>query len=123
LYAGAHDPIDLLDRDLRLATRDLPVLREEHAVAGLVSNIAIPERSLKRRFKAATGCALMDYVQNLRIEYDNAAFFRKLFKRGTGLMPGQYRRMFSAYSKAAGPDALQSHRAGEDSEVVRDLPS
>ena len=28
------------------------------------------------------------------IGYDNAAFFRRLFKRRTGLTPSQYRRMF-----------------------------
>jgi transcriptional regulator GlxA family with amidase domain len=58
---------------------------------------------------------LIDYVQNLRIEaakralesgsdpveeisvaigYEDASFFRRLFKRLTGLTPGQYRRMF-----------------------------
>lgn len=88
---------------------------EPHAVAGAVSVCGIPERSLKRRFKIATGSTLIEYVQNLRIEeakrllenastaaeeiaalvgYDNPAFFRRLFKRCTGLTPGAYRRMF-----------------------------
>lgn len=89
--------------------------RTPHAVAGVVAALGIPERSLKRRFKSATGSALIDYVQNLRIEeakrilelgtsalddiaaevgYENPSFFRRLFKRSTGLTPGQYRRMF-----------------------------
>ena len=89
--------------------------RQAHAVSGVVTTLGIPERSLKRRFKTATGSSLMDHVQNLRIEeakrmldigatsaediaasvgYDNAAFFRRLFKRCTGLTPGAYRRMF-----------------------------
>jgi transcriptional regulator GlxA family with amidase domain len=89
--------------------------RETHAVAGAVAACGIPERSLKRRFKAATGTTLIGYVQNLRIEeakrslesgdasfddiaagmgYENIAFFRRLFKRSTGLTPGQYRQMF-----------------------------
>jgi transcriptional regulator GlxA family with amidase domain len=89
--------------------------RQAHAVSGVVTALGIPERSLKRRFKTATGSSLMDHVQNLRIEeakrmleigatsaediaasvgYDNAAFFRRLFKRCTGLTPGAYRRMF-----------------------------
>jgi transcriptional regulator GlxA family with amidase domain len=89
--------------------------RDEHAVAGAVAAAGIPERSIKRRFKAATGSSLMGYVQNLRIEeakrllestsepadaiadavgYENPAFFRRLFKRCTGLTPGEYRRMF-----------------------------
>jgi len=89
--------------------------REDNVVSSAVSHCAIPERSLKRRFKAATGTTLIAYVQNLRIEeakrlleegegssdeiaaaigYENFAFFRRLFKRSTGLTPGEYRRMF-----------------------------
>lgn len=85
------------------------------AVAG------IPERTLKRRFKSATGLSLIDYVQNLRIEhakrrlecasepvdaiaaaagYDNPSFFRRLFKRRCGLSPAEYRRLFAASASA-----------------------
>jgi transcriptional regulator GlxA family with amidase domain len=96
--------------------------RTPHAVAAVVEECGLPERTLKRRFKAATGCSLMAYVQNLRIEeakrllettdtaledmaaeagYENAAFFRRLFRRCTGLTPGDYRRMFGAVLSAA----------------------
>jgi Transcriptional regulator containing an amidase domain and an AraC-type DNA-binding HTH domain len=89
--------------------------RAPHAVAAAVVASGVPERSLKRRFKTATGTSLIEYAQNLRIEaakrlleiddtaadeiaacvgYDNAAFFRRLFRRCTGLTPGAYRRMF-----------------------------
>jgi transcriptional regulator GlxA family with amidase domain len=88
---------------------------QDNAVAAVVAAIGIPDRSLKRRFKTATGATLIGYVQNLRVEaakrlleagtdsvdaisasvgYENFAFFRRLFKRSTGLTPGQYRRMF-----------------------------
>lgn len=91
------------------------------AVGGAVEASGLPERTLKRRFKAATGVPLIDYVQNLRVEeakrlleadamavediaaqigYDNSAFFRRLFKRLTGLNPGDYRRMFRPISHA-----------------------
>jgi len=94
---------------------------EPHAVAAVVAECGIAERSLKRRFAAATGSTVIGYVQNLRIEqakrlletgdsssdavalavgYENPAFFRKLFKRGTGLTAGQYRRMFRPISDA-----------------------
>jgi transcriptional regulator GlxA family with amidase domain len=96
--------------------------REPGAIAGVVKASGIPERSLKRRFKMATGSTLIGHIQNLRIEeakhlletasasfeqisaevgYENLAFFRRLFKRSTGLTPGQYRRMFRPFSNAA----------------------
>jgi transcriptional regulator GlxA family with amidase domain len=75
----------------------------------------IPARSFKRRFKSATGHAPIDYVQRLRVEeakrrlertdapvdeiswqvgYEDPAFFRRLFKRITGVTAGAYRRKF-----------------------------
>ena len=89
--------------------------REKHCITNVVELAGIPERSLKRRFKIATGTSLIEYIQNLRVEeakrlleqdsmavdsicaetgYEDAAFFRRLFKRSTGLTPSQYRRMF-----------------------------
>ncbi|CAG9179669.1 HTH-type transcriptional regulator CdhR [Cupriavidus laharis] len=86
-------------------------------VAQAVRHVRIPERTLKRRFKLATGLSLIDYVQNLRIEeakrllessrravdeisadvgYEDPSFFRRLFRRRTGLAPRQYRQMFGA---------------------------
>jgi len=91
----------------------------EQVVAGVVAACGAAERTLKRRFKAATGVSLMAYAQNLRIEqmkrrletdaapfeaiatdvgYDNPAFARRLFKRTTGLLPSDYRRMFRPVS-------------------------
>lgn len=97
--------------------------RAPHAVAAVVEACGIPERSLKRRFKSATGTTLIAHVQNLRIEeakrmletgeraaeeiaaevgYENPAFFRRLFRRSTGLTPGAYRRMFKPVAAPAG---------------------
>jgi transcriptional regulator GlxA family with amidase domain len=87
----------------------------------VVARAGIPERTLKRRFRAATGTTLIDYLQNLRVEaakrlleagrepvegisvavgYEDASFFRRLFRRRTGLTPGQYRRMFQPIAQA-----------------------
>jgi len=95
--------------------------RDAHAVQGAVAAAKIPERTLKRRFKTATGSTLIDYVQNLRVEeakrlletgaapfddiaaeigYENPTFARRLFRRRTGLTPGQYRRMFQPFAMA-----------------------
>ncbi len=85
------------------------------AISHVVALAKIPERTLKRRFKTATGLSLIEYLQNIRVEhakallehtetpvdeisvaagYEDASFFRRLFKRSTGLTPSQYRRMF-----------------------------
>lgn len=89
--------------------------KQTNAITQVVEQANIPERTLKRRFKAATGATLIEYIQNLRIEeakalleagqmtvddisiavsYEDASFFRRLFKRLTGLTPSQYRRLF-----------------------------
>jgi len=94
---------------------------ESDALHQLIEQVNIPERTLKRRFKAATGSSLIEYLQNLRIEeakhllesaqmpvdnisvaagYEDPSFFRRLFKRSTGLTPSQYRRMFQPIFKA-----------------------
>lgn len=75
----------------------------------------LPKRSFDRRFKVATGYSPLAYVQALRIEeakqmletgsspidavgrevgYEDAASFRRLFRRMTGMPPGDYRKRF-----------------------------
>jgi transcriptional regulator GlxA family with amidase domain len=75
----------------------------------------LAERTFKRRFASATGFPPIEYVQRLRVEdakrrlertvasvdeiswrvgYEDPAFFRRLFKRITGLAPGAYRKRF-----------------------------
>ena len=88
-------------------------------VARLVERSGLPERTFKRRFRAATGYAPIDYVQTLRIEeakqllestdqpvddigvavgYEDPTFFRRLFKRSTGVTPSRYRQRFQLLS-------------------------
>ena len=98
--------------------------RKTDAIKQVVELSRIPERTLKRRFKAATGVTLIEYLQNLRVEeakrllesgqmpvdeisvevsYEDPSFFRRLFKRCTGLTPSQYRRMFQPVFSASAP--------------------
>jgi transcriptional regulator GlxA family with amidase domain len=95
--------------------------QDQDALGQAVKASGIPERTLKRRFKAATGLPLIDYLQNVRIEhgkhllettdlpveeiseqagYSDASFFRRLFKRLAGTTPLAYRRMFGQGSAA-----------------------
>lgn len=105
--------------------------RQPGAVRGVVDQAGIPERSLKRRFRAATGRSLTEYLQNLRVEaakrlleaggdpvdaigiavgYEDASFFRRLFKRLTGLTPAAYRRLFQPVAAAATPQKIPPAR-------------
>lgn len=70
-------------------------------------------RNFNRRFKAATGETVVKYLQLVRIEaakkeledgrrsfdeisfhvgYENVSFFRRVFKKGTGLSPAAYQK-------------------------------
>ena len=100
---------------------DASLHAESSAVSAQSAIRASPaRRTLKRRFKSATGLTLIDYLQNLRIEqaknlletsrksvddisaavgYEDASFFRRLFRRRAGLSPARYRRMFQRTSR------------------------
>jgi transcriptional regulator GlxA family with amidase domain len=83
--------------------------------AEMVRRSQLSSRTFKRRFSAATGETTISYVQRIRVErakraletgsapieeiswavgYEDPASFRRLFKRLTGLTPGEYRRRF-----------------------------
>ena len=106
--------------------------RESGVVARVVGHARIAERTLKRRFKQATGLALIDYVQNLRIEeakhlletsdqavdeicfaigYEDPSFFRRLFRRRTGVAPARYRRVFQPIHRATPAGAREQRPA------------
>lgn len=87
----------------------------EISIDFLAERIDMGPRSFIRRFKAATGHAPGMYIQSLRMStakellengsvpvqvvstrvgYSDLAFFRRLFKRHTGLTPSEYRERF-----------------------------
>ena len=80
-----------------------------------VRQSSLAERTFKRRFKNATGHTPIEYVQRLRVDeakrrlertsapvdeigwqvgYEDPTFFRRLFKRLTGVTASAYRRRF-----------------------------
>ncbi|MCB9768185.1 MAG: helix-turn-helix domain-containing protein [Candidatus Omnitrophica bacterium] len=84
-------------------------------VEEMVHRSGLPERSFKRRFTKATGFSPIAYVQHTRIEvakrrlertddsvdeigwsvgYEDASYFRRLFKKFTHLKPSEYRKKF-----------------------------
>lgn len=96
-----------------------------HAVSvdTLAQQIGMSPRTLMRRFKAATGSVPGAYLQQLRISaakellesgrtpipevgarigYEDVAFFRRLFKRHTGMTPAEYRGRFATMTMARG---------------------
>ncbi len=93
---------------------------EAISVEVLASNLGISPRHFVRRFKNATGDSPLKYLQRIRIEaakqkleetgqsineitqdigYEDPNSFRKLFKKNTGLSPGEYRNRFSHHLK------------------------
>jgi transcriptional regulator GlxA family with amidase domain len=96
--------------------------RAEDVIPKVVTAAGVPARTLKRRFKSATGLSLIEYVQRSRVEeakrllettdqpsdeisaavgYQEPGFFRRLFKRHTGMTPGEYRRLFRPIAQVA----------------------
>lgn len=93
-------------------------------VEEIVKRSGLADRTFKRRFLNAAGFPPIVYVQHLRVEeakrrlertassideiswnvgYEDPAFFRRLFKRVTGITPGAYRRKFKLSDLAATP--------------------
>ncbi len=85
-------------------------------VTGMTERSRLNRRTFARRFLAATARRPIDYVQALRIErarfalettseavddvgfsvgYEDPTFFRRLFKRTTGMTPAAYRRKYA----------------------------
>lgn len=112
-------PIGDRHNDAMIARAEEYVLehcREDFRFEKLAENLGMSSRNFIRRFKAATGLKPVEYLQKLRVRaarhyleegdagveeigdwvgYDDAQFFRRVFKRETGFTPSSYRKHFS----------------------------
>ena len=115
-YITFEGRLDHGDAEIEAAQRWLAThFSVARPVEAMIKRSSLAERTFKRRFAAATGLSPIDYVQRLRVEdakrrlertdeavdevswrvgYEDAAFFRRLFKRTTGMAPGAYRKRF-----------------------------
>jgi len=116
-FAAMSQRIREADRVIR---ESLDWIAENYATASpvgaMVARSGLTKRTFARRFLAATGRRPIDYVHALRIEgarrklesestavddvghdvgYEDPTFFRRLFKRTTGMTPAAYRRKFT----------------------------
>lgn len=120
-------------------------------VATMAQHSGLTPRTFARRFQAATGRRPIDYVHALRIErarerleagdesiddigfevgYADPTFFRRLFKRVTGLTPAAYRRKYApllgvGHGRVAGAtdvDPMPERRATGGSPELRVSP-
>ena len=115
-YITFEGKLDHGDAEIEAAQRWLVAhFSVANPVEEMIKRSRLAERTFKRRFAAATGFSPIDYVQRLRVEdakrrlertddpvdevswqvgYEDAAFFRRLFRRTTGMAPGAYRKRF-----------------------------
>lgn len=109
-----HQDLKILKIQERIETN----FNHSFSIESLAKKSGMSQRNLNRRFKAATGESVVKYLQLVRIEaakkeledgrrsfdevsfhvgYENVSFFRRIFKKATGLSPAAYQKKFIQY--------------------------
>jgi transcriptional regulator GlxA family with amidase domain len=117
LQEQVHHGDDLV---LRAQSGLISNMRRPAQVERLADRLGVTTRTLNRRFKAATGETPLEFLQKARIErarglletsrlgfdqivvrvgYEDVSSFRRLFKRGIGISPQEYRRRFGVHNR------------------------
>jgi len=106
-----HADSKVLEAQLRMENN----LLDQINIEDMANEAGVSIRQLNRRFKAATGVTVNNYLQLVRVDaaktslvntalsieeislntgYENISFFRRLFKKQTSLTPSEYRKRF-----------------------------
>lgn len=117
--------------------------RDPKPVAAMIAQSGLPERTFTRRFRRATGMAPIEYVHTLRLEeakrlletgdepvesiaidvgYEDASFFRRLFRRRVGMTAREYRRRMGSVRGALRSARVDDEPAPEPADPVRKAP-
>lgn len=109
-----HGDVDILESQNYIEKN----FQKNLSIPFLSKKLSMSERNYNRRFKEATSETAINYIQKLRVEkakkllesrrisfdeisykvgYENTSYFRKLFKKTTGLSPNEYKKKFSKY--------------------------
>ncbi len=96
-------------------------VQEKISVVELAGMAALGRRSFERRFKHATGHAVLEYIHRVKVEaakrsfensrknisevmqeigYNDTKAFRIIFKKTTGLTPAEYRNKYNKHAPA-----------------------
>jgi transcriptional regulator GlxA family with amidase domain len=122
VYAIFQGQKDHADQPIRKAQDYIEQhIHERISIESLAGWVSMGRRSFERRFRAATGNAVLEYMQRVRIEsakrsleksrkninevmldvgYSDTKAFRSVFKRITGLTPLEYRSKYNRMAAA-----------------------
>jgi transcriptional regulator GlxA family with amidase domain len=102
------------------------------SIEDLARKLGMSSRNFIRRFKRATGRLPGSYLQGVRVAiakemlehgarsvlavsaavgYEDAAFFRDVFRRSTGMTPGEYRENFAGMANGLGSGGVKRSEA------------